>query len=280
MTDWSSGIVEVDGARLRYHRTGGNKPPIVMAHGLTDNGLCWTRVARDLEQNYDLVMYDARGHGQSTPASVDDPLDVSATDLIALTRSLGLDRPHLIGHSMGAVTVAVAAALEPSVCRSVVLVDPPLRVDEGGTMDDIEPLVGNEWWDQWRQSVAEERTLPRPELLAACQARRPGWAAIEQECWVSAHREVDPIVFDVRYPMHGPWEREASRIESPVLFVTGEPKLGALADPSAAAELMRSVAHGRLVRIRGAGHSVHRDRYDDFMAEVCAFLARVAADAD
>ena len=279
MSGWSSGLADVDGARLRYHRTGRSRSPIVMAHGLTDNGLCWTRVARDLECDYDLVMYDARGHGQSTPASVDDPLFVSATDLIGLTRLLGLARPSLIGHSMGAVTVALAAALEPNLFQAVVLVDPPLRADAdvGGSMDDIEVPVGNDWWDQWRQTVVEERELPQEELLAACQGRCPGWAAIEQECWVRAHREVDESVFDVRYPMHGPWERDASRMECPVLFITGEPELGALADYAAARELMRSVKRGRLVRIAGAGHSVHRDRYDDFMGEVRAFFARFAA---
>ncbi len=280
MTSWTSGIADIGGARLRYHRTGGNGPPIVMAHGLTDSGLCWTRIARDLEGEYDLVLYDARGHGQSTAASVDDPLRVGATDLIALSRWLGLDRPSLIGHSMGAVTVALAAALEPSAFRAVVLIDSPLRVDEGdGSMADTAAPVGNQWWDQWKQTVTEQRLLGHESLLAACRKQHPRWAAIEQECWTHAHREVDEGVFDVRYPMHGPWQREASGIECPVLLITGEPALGALADPGAAEELMRRVRVGRLVKIGGAGHSVHRDRYDDFMRELRAFLPRVAAEA-
>jgi pimeloyl-ACP methyl ester carboxylesterase len=279
MSNWSSGFVEVDGARLHYHRTGGGKPAIVMAHGLTDNGLCWTRVARDLEPEYDVVMYDARGHGQSTAASADDARDVPATDLVRLTGVLGIDRPSLLGHSMGAVTVALAAALEPSAFRCAVLVDPPLRMDQGaGRLEDAAPPVGNEWWEQWRQAVVEERSLPQATLLAACQARCPGWAAIEQECWVRAHREVDPTVFDVRYPMHGPWQREAARMRCPVLFITGDPQLGALADRVAAEELVRRVERGRLVRISGAGHSVHRDRYDDFMHRVHAFLALASAE--
>ena len=65
MSDWLSGDVAVGGVRLRYHRTGGDKPSLVLCHGFSDNGLCWSRVAHDLEADYDIIMYDARGHGES-----------------------------------------------------------------------------------------------------------------------------------------------------------------------------------------------------------------------
>ena len=41
--DWRSGYVETNGIRLHYTRTGGDKPPLVLAHGVTDAGPCWTR---------------------------------------------------------------------------------------------------------------------------------------------------------------------------------------------------------------------------------------------
>ena len=65
MAHWHSGDVEANGIRLHYTRTGGTKPPLVLAHGLTDDGLCWTPVAEALEAEYDVIMVDARGHGQS-----------------------------------------------------------------------------------------------------------------------------------------------------------------------------------------------------------------------
>ncbi len=63
--DWTQGTVNVGGGiELFYTRTGkGEKPAIVLAHGITDNGLCWGQLAADLEANYDLIMYDAYGHG-------------------------------------------------------------------------------------------------------------------------------------------------------------------------------------------------------------------------
>ena len=65
MATWQSGDVTVNGLRLHYTRTGGAKPPVVLAHGFSDDGLCWTPVAEALEADYDVIMVDARGHGRS-----------------------------------------------------------------------------------------------------------------------------------------------------------------------------------------------------------------------
>lgn len=47
MNAWRSDFVETNGLKLHYTRTGANsgKPPVVLAHGFSDDGLCWTPVA-------------------------------------------------------------------------------------------------------------------------------------------------------------------------------------------------------------------------------------------
>src|SRR5260370_10427248 len=66
MTEWSEGNVQANGITIHYYRTGdNNKPSILLLHGVTDSGLCWSRVAHDLEDDYDVIMTDARGHGRS-----------------------------------------------------------------------------------------------------------------------------------------------------------------------------------------------------------------------
>ena len=65
MKNWSDGDIRVNGIRVHYNRTGGDKPPVILNHGAMDDGLCWTRVARALEGKYDVIMFDARGHGLS-----------------------------------------------------------------------------------------------------------------------------------------------------------------------------------------------------------------------
>ena len=66
MTDWSTAICETNGINIHYTRTGGNKPPFILLHGLMTNGLCWTGLAQALEKEYDVIMPDARGHGRSS----------------------------------------------------------------------------------------------------------------------------------------------------------------------------------------------------------------------
>ncbi len=47
MSAWQSDFIEANGMRLHYTRTGGDKPPVVLAHGFSDDGLCWTPVSRN-----------------------------------------------------------------------------------------------------------------------------------------------------------------------------------------------------------------------------------------
>ena len=93
MLGWFPGDVVVNDVKIHYHRTGGNKPPVVLAHGITDSGLCWTRLARALEDEYDLIMIDARGHGLSDAPETGYTPEYHAADIAGLVQALGLERP-------------------------------------------------------------------------------------------------------------------------------------------------------------------------------------------
>ena len=123
---WTDGYVSANGIRLHYWRTGGAKPALVMAHGSSDDALCWTNLARELTDRYDVIMFDARGHGLSDPPTAADPVDVQVEDLAGLIKALKLDKPILMGHSMGSASVAWFAAKYPDVPRAVILEDPAL----------------------------------------------------------------------------------------------------------------------------------------------------------
>ena len=123
MERWQDGTIEVDGIRLHYTRTGGNKPPVVLAHGFSDSGLCWTRVAEALEIDYDMIMVDARGHGRSdAPESGYGPVE-HAADLHGVISALALQRPAVMGHSMGGATTYALAGLYPDVPGTIIIED-------------------------------------------------------------------------------------------------------------------------------------------------------------
>jgi pimeloyl-ACP methyl ester carboxylesterase len=100
-------------ADIAYARTGSG-PPLVLVHGITESRRTWDPLVPALAERFDVVAVDLRGHGESAKVP---PFDVGtlAEDVAELTAALGLERPHLIGHSLGGVVVtAMAAAVEPA----------------------------------------------------------------------------------------------------------------------------------------------------------------------
>lgn len=60
MAGWTTGTCEANGIDVHYLRPGGDKPPIVLLHGLMTKGACSTPLALLLEEEYDVIMPDAR----------------------------------------------------------------------------------------------------------------------------------------------------------------------------------------------------------------------------
>src|SRR4051812_6371189 len=81
---WSDGFVYANGARLHYYRAipQPGKPVMIMAHGVSDNGLSWTTLTKDLQDSYDIYMLDARAHGLSDPLSDSDTGDTMVNDVV------------------------------------------------------------------------------------------------------------------------------------------------------------------------------------------------------
>jgi N-formylmaleamate deformylase len=123
MRKWTSDFVDLAGHRMSYHRTGGDLPVLLLAHGLSDNGLCWTRVARALEPHFDIIMLDAPGHGCSERIDAVAQDDHGA-DIAAVIHRLGLERPAVLGHSVGATSMALFANRFPELTSKIVLEDP------------------------------------------------------------------------------------------------------------------------------------------------------------
>jgi pimeloyl-ACP methyl ester carboxylesterase len=101
MTHWKRAICKTNRINMHYIRTGGNKPPLILLHGLMGNGACWTPVALALEKEYDVIMPDARGHGESSVPKYGYSYEDHAKDVEGFIEALELSAPILIGHSMG-----------------------------------------------------------------------------------------------------------------------------------------------------------------------------------
>jgi N-formylmaleamate deformylase len=270
MVTWSEGNVQANGINIHYHRTGDrNKPPILLLHGITDNGLCWPCVADDLASSHDVIATDARGHGQSG-ASSDFSIALLADDAAAVIRALGLEKPYVWGHSMGAITAAMLAANYPDVVRAVVLEDPPLR-DKPQFVTNEEQQVRQGW--QW---LFDLRALPRAERIARGFAINPNWAEEEIIPWTDSKAEMNIGILEAAFAAVDDvqWREIIARIQCPILLIIGDPQLLAIVTPEIARQAAQIWKQGEVVHIAGAGHNIHRDRFTETMAVVRAFLNR------
>jgi N-formylmaleamate deformylase len=266
---WTTGLVAVEGGSLHYHRTGGDKPDLLLLHGITDSALCWTRVARDLEAEFDVVMPDARGHGRSRSVGTDVDLPRLAADAAAVLDALGLAPALVFGHSMGAVTAAMPPAPRPDLVRALVLEDPPI---ERGYHFNPEFLKG------WQADLATWADLSPEARHARAAAENPGWDRIETDPLGDAKALVDPAVLDHTGSIVATdWPEVFARIRRPGLLITGDRSLGAIVSPETAAATITRWPAGRIVHVPGAGHCVHRDRWDEAMAPIRSFLRSEAS---
>ena len=264
----------VNGINIRYHRTGGGKPPLVLAHGMTDMGLCWRRVAESLFHKYDVIVYDARGHGDSdAPTSGHEP-ENRAEDLRGLIEGLALDQPRLLGHSLGAMTVALLAAKHPTLARSVVLEDPPFRERLDVEPTDAQRAGWQRKWDEWRSSALPRRAQTQAELEGICRRQSPHWHSLEIAPWAEAKLKVSPSVFDIPNLNESDWWQTLPKINCPALLISADSSRGALMSREVEAHLRKFCPSITLVRLPNAGHNIHRDQFERFILLTSDFFAR------
>jgi pimeloyl-ACP methyl ester carboxylesterase len=260
MTTWIRGACETNGIRIHYLRTGGAKPPVVLLHGLTGSGACWSPLARALERHFDVVMPDARGHGGSSAPNDGYRYDDLASDVVGLVRGLDLARPVLVGHSMGGMTAAVVASRAPGILRGTILVDPtflePARQREVHESDVAE---------QHRRALA----LPRAELVAQARARHPERAPELIELQAEARLQTQLGAFDVLAPPNPDYRDVVRAIEVPTLLVIGDHTVVTLA---MATELRRLNPRVRIERIEGAGHGLPFEQPARLADVIASFL--------
>ncbi len=272
MSRWIASSVVVNGINLHYYRTGGDKPPLVLAHGLTDNALCWAPVVRVLESDYDCIMVDARGHGYSDAPASGYTNDDHAADYAGLIQALKLDRPAIIGHSMGGGTSAQLAASYPELLRGAVLEDPPWRPQ--GTVSSQEQRRAHA--EPWRAEVAANRDRALATLLAQGRQQRPTWSDAELDQWAPSKQQVSPLALDYALYPSKPWWEIIDRISCPTLLVIGEGE-GAIVDAATAAHISSINPNVSVASIAGAGHSIRREGFADYVAAVGGFLAKLYA---
>jgi pimeloyl-ACP methyl ester carboxylesterase len=115
-----------DGITLRYTEAGAGDPPLLFIHGWTCNHTHWRGQLPHFAKKHRVVALDLRGHGESDKPDEDYSIPTFAEDVAWLIQELNLEKPVVIGHSMGGVIAAALARKHPELASAVVLVDSPI----------------------------------------------------------------------------------------------------------------------------------------------------------
>jgi pimeloyl-ACP methyl ester carboxylesterase len=237
---------------------------MIMAHGVTDYGLSWASLAGKLKGDYDIIMYDARGHGFSEKVSGLYDIGTHVEDLLGLIEAVNIEKPILVGHSMGSGIISSLAAEYPNLPAAVIMEDPAL-------FEMVEVLKGVDISD-WKRMVEVDKVRSKQELMKIARTKRhPGWSDFEYDHWAEAKLLVDPNVVNVLkgIELRGP-AKEFPRIIAPTLILKADAKPE---DRKKHIEITSLLPKGKIVHIDGATHLVRQDKPKETEKQIRAFLA-------
>jgi pimeloyl-ACP methyl ester carboxylesterase len=275
MTKWSDGYVTANGLRIHYYRTGGNKPQVVINHGAGDDGLCWTRVVKELEKEYDVILPDARGHGKSATGRGDYSTIQRVADLVGLFQALKLDFPVVGGHSMGADTSMHLAAEYPQMLRGVFLEDPPIILPGEKLGSAEQNMKAEDIGKMMAKFMRFFKLMPKFVGIRLARKASPTYPDDEIKPWLNSKKRMSfdflKSMTSMEMGLSAPFE-VFKKITVPVLLFIGDRKKMSIVSLEAAHEAARVNDKVQVVHLEGASHDIRRTRFDGYMPALKKFL--------
>jgi len=277
---WSEGDVVANGIRHHYYRTGRDRPPVVLLHGFLEGALSWLRTARALEQDYDVILVDARGHGRSEGIAAGFSQALLTEDAAGVIRALGLGKPRVLGFSQGGTTGIHLTDAYSDLVHSLI-------VEGAGDTDspsaDFTQSAGYRAWLSayiaWLEPLKSQAHEDR--MVSALSQLPPGAPVPPEEeyvTWVENCARLDPGLVRLGATLWGTLGERVSeaaqalrRVTCPVLMMKSSffPQPGM---PQSLQEERSDQSNLKIVRFVNTGHLIHREQFDQFIALVRGFF--------
>jgi pimeloyl-ACP methyl ester carboxylesterase len=275
--------------RLRLHYAdwgNASAPPLLLVHGGRDHCRSWDWVAQELARDWHVIAPDLRGHGDSA-WSPDGNYENSAFvyDLAQLIHQLDLAPVTIVAHSMGGNVSTRYAGLFPDTVRKLVAIEGLGPSPEVLATRDATPFA-----ERWRTWIADKRTaagrLPKryatiEDAYARMKAENT-YLNDEQARHLTIHgvnRNEDGTwswKFDNHLNVWGFFDMPEREIEAlwgaitcPTLLLYGADSWASNPKKDGRAKHFKTA---RVIEYENAGHWLHHDQFDRFMAELHAFL--------
>ena len=245
----------------------GRGEPLVLVHGLADDHRAWRRTLPDLMLRHRVLLYDLRGHGVTTPGSLDGTLRQLGDDLVALLDEIDVSTADIAGFSLGG-TIAMRVAIDhPVRVRKLALVATSSRVGR----------TAAEWYRQRADMVARgdpelRRTLDRDtaDVYAESPSELEEGLLIRRQSTANPRGYANACVAMAALNA-APLDPELSRIAAPTLVVAADRDHHC--PPKAADMIAAGIPGSRVEIIRGAGHAIPVEKPNDLAALINSHLA-------
>lgn len=260
--------IELEGrAILRVMEHGDrNGPPIVFLHGLADSWRSFERMLPHLPPSLHLLAVTQRGHGDASRPESGYGLPEFSADLVGLLDELRVDRPVLVGHSMGSAVALRFAIDHPERTRALVLISVPSSVR--GT-----PEARAHW-----EGVLAKLKDPIPRAFVREMTEKDFVKSVPTEIVDAMTGESAKVplhvwrgVLEARWISAGDYSMELAKVHAPTLILWGD------RDPrcprSEQDALLRGIHGSRLVSFEGSGHMLHIEEPERTAREIAAFVA-------
>ncbi|UVK53546.1 alpha/beta hydrolase [Mesorhizobium sp. AR02] len=236
-------FINSGGLEIAYVEISGAEPALVLVHGFTDTSRSFSLLAPYLAGRR-LIMPDLRGHGAS-PAGKGFGIDDFADDIAGLIQHLQLDRPVVIGHSLGAMVAIALAARNNDLIGGLVVMAGTLKPDFAwhplvagvqalrDPISPADPFYG--WWHACRPGVPQPFLAGLAKDASAMPAAR--WRAILEEiCRADLTSAAQKV-----------------RIRTLIIAGACDPLFGEAHQQA----LLRCLAGASLMRAEACGHNPH-----------------------
>lgn len=275
--------------RLRLHYAdwgNGGAPPLLLVHGGRDHCRSWDWVAEELRADWHVIAPDLRGHGDSAWAPDGNyPINSFVYDLAQLVHQLDAGPVTIVAHSLGGNVATRYAGLFPEMVRKLVAIEglgpsPKVQAERAAV-----PYA-----ERWRKWIGDKRTaggrLPKryATLEDALQRMRSenGYLTAEQARHLTIHgiNRNEDGTWSWKFDNHlnvWPFDDTAQAdIESlwgaiacPTLMLYGAKSWASNPEGDGRIGHFRGA---RVVEFEDAGHWLHHDQFERFMAEVKGFI--------
>jgi pimeloyl-ACP methyl ester carboxylesterase len=234
------------GVRIAYDILGSGDP-VVLVHGLGYARWGWDPVVEPLAERFQLILFDNRGIGDSEVPAGPYTAAAMSEDVAAVLDTVGLERAHVVGTSLGGMVAQELAIRRPERVERLALLSPAGVPSRGGLLGHVVPLL-----------ATLRATGP---ALAAALARDAAAAGPAS------------LLRGARYAVRTDLRRELNAVAAPTLLLWGE--RDHVVPVSLAEEWCRELGTARVLVLPGAGHVPMFDAPSEVAEALLRFLEEV-----